>query len=257
MKNIFLLTLLFSFYSYTSGQTLQHNYSPYIYLGAPKEPLIDLVVETAKAYYQQDIGGLIKQQKKKGIKLKKKSDLDAFLVKMEADIRSKLVQSNAWDEVNLETSWLLHITEIIGLDFKLPGLTDGGGYRLKRDLSLRDYVILRFKNDEINQIYAFINVATLRHVKDVFLYNNQTLQLIVNQLNKTYGTNYKHSRIAGEDFLGEKSYPGYSETFYYATKPIEIIFRFSYKPAGRQDKAGNWSHWDATLQKISFTALSR
>ena len=47
-----------------NAQTLEQKYSPYLYLGAPKEQLIDFAVRAAKDFYEDDFGGVRKKQKK-------------------------------------------------------------------------------------------------------------------------------------------------------------------------------------------------
>ncbi len=156
MKPFYLL-LIFTLTSFcTSAQTLDHDYTRQLFLGAPKELLIDQVVAHAKDFYLKDVGAVIKKQKKMGVNLKKKKVLDAFLVAMERDMTRQLRATNDWSSsaVNFR-KWIYTIEELVGVGFNLPDFSAA-----KRDKTEYEMVTISFKNNKVASIFTQLTIAS-------------------------------------------------------------------------------------------------
>lgn len=124
MKNIFLFFLTISGLS-TQAQTLDRRYTENIYFGASKEDLIDVVIKKVKDYYMNDVGGIIKKMKKRGLKLAKPEKRVEFLTQMEADMRKKLKAADDWESAEIESfnqRYLISISQLLARDFFFIGV---------------------------------------------------------------------------------------------------------------------------------------
>ncbi len=203
---------------------------------------------------KKNIDDVIKKQRKKGIKLKKKNDLDQFIKNMQNEIRLILLSKDDWSypEVNLYPRWFLYIEDQMGLGFKLPGFET-----IKLHSNQRENVVIMFKKQAVTYIQTSIDIAKPWDTDVVYPYTNKTLQFVVDVLTKYYGTHYIHSRKSGSGDLGEKQHPQYSEYFTFSDKKTELNFSFNYKPYGILDKERNWRYLGTSLQELYFTAFRK
>ena len=246
LRLYFILSLT-SFCSF--AQTLDHDYTPHLFLGAPKELLIDEVVANAKTLYLNDVGAVIKKQKKMGVNLKKKKVLDAFFVAMANDMTRQLRGTNDWsyNSVNF-TRWIYPIEELVGLEFNLPGFSVA-----KRDKNEREMVTVHFRDNQVFRIHTSVTITSPSSY-NVYFYDNQTLDIIHNIILSKYSRNATHTTKRYENFLGERAFPAAELSYTFNDPKINYSLGFSFLPYGLQDKAGNWTYRGTSWQRVFISA---
>ena len=254
MKKILLYLLPLFAGLWVQAQTLDHKLTPFLYLGAPKNELIKFATTHARLIYEDNLQNVIEDQRKNGVKLKKKDALERFLNAMEEDIVSQLKKADHWnaDKVDLR-KYFLNIETLMAAGVELKGFDEFGTSSLAS-------ATIYFDDGEVTSIYYSREVTSVLNPKRMTPYNDQNILQVRDIMKEHYGACGGRT-VEGKTDWNSDHHNYFSRDDYYKCEEIvETIFgdykilldvNIRYQPYGNE--SNNRYYYKGTcLSSISF-----
>jgi len=190
MKKILPFLLLLFISVLAQGQTLGHKLTPYLYLGAPKDKLIEFATTHARLAYETNLYDVIGKQKSKGVKLKKKDDLQRFVSEMVADIKARLEATNDWNgqKIDIWKKYAIDIETLLGAGIQLKGFDELIGTQQGR-------ATLFFRDGKVVNIHYTRDVTSVLNPTKIIPLTAQIVEQVGDILEKHYDDSYKGKTV--------------------------------------------------------------
>ena len=193
-------------------------------INSTKNQVIDFVVKKTKEFVRVDRREIQKKLKKNGHKINDKT-IEAFLIKMEQDIRVDLQKQDDWDKSTMKDKYVLSPRDILGFYLHLPGLDKANTNKMGNGS-----VYLKFKDGKIMTFQS--TVATTRHdaLPSGYSYNT-THQNKISSLIQTLFGNFKLKSTTDTTWQcssrGDKIY---YESFEFSKNEFHGNFFYTFSP---------------------------
>jgi hypothetical protein len=171
-----------------NAQKLNYAYVKGIGWSTSKSQAIEVVVQNARAYFTNDVGGIQSTlRKEKKLKVKGKN-LEGFLTVMEEDLRAMLKASDHWDSVDTYTKYRVSLGDIIGYTLQIPGWPQANTGNMGKGS-----VTYRFYDGYPVSMYASQEVTRDYTIYSGYPYNNEQLAHVSAGLKDNFG-NFTHNQ---------------------------------------------------------------
>jgi hypothetical protein len=171
-----------------NAQKLNYEYVKGIGWSTSKSQAIEVVVQNARAYFTNDVGGIqTTLRKEKNLKVKGKN-LEGFLTEMEGDLRAMLQASDHWDEVDTYTKYRVYLGDIIGYTLLIPGWSQAN-----TGIMGKGTVTYRFDDGFPVSMSASLQTTRDYTIFSGYPYSNEQLAIATDYLRSTYG-NFTHKQ---------------------------------------------------------------